>query len=108
MPYAIGQGSGPLSTAGGLLFHGEPDGNFLALDARTGDELWRWQTGYGADAPAISYELDGQQYVVIAAGGLTTPQPSGNRDPRWGVCPRGQPAHSPARTPPTQGSPFSV
>jgi quinohemoprotein ethanol dehydrogenase len=90
MPYAIGQGSGTLSTAGGLLFHGEPDGNFLALDARTGDELWRWQTGYGADAPAITYELDGQQYVVIAAGGVTTLQGSENGDAVWAFTLKGK------------------
>jgi len=50
-PYRIGGGSGSTSTAGGLVFHGEPDGNFLALDVKTGEELWRFQTGFGADAP---------------------------------------------------------
>jgi outer membrane protein assembly factor BamB len=40
-------------TAGGLLFRGESDGNFLALDARTGAELWRFQTGFGADAGRV-------------------------------------------------------
>ena len=34
MPYSIGQGSGALATASGLLFHGEPDGNFQAYDAK--------------------------------------------------------------------------
>ena len=52
MPYSIGQGSGALVTASDLLFHGEPDGNFQAYDARTGALLWQWQTGAGADAPA--------------------------------------------------------
>jgi alcohol dehydrogenase (cytochrome c) len=58
-----------MTTAGGLLFRGEPDGNFLALDARTGEELWRFQTGFGADAPPMTYEVDGEQFVAIAAGG---------------------------------------
>jgi plastocyanin len=71
MPYPIGVGSGVLSTAGNLVFHGEPDGNVLALDARTGDELWRFQTGFGADAPVVTYELDGVQYVAIATGGTS-------------------------------------
>jgi alcohol dehydrogenase (cytochrome c) len=84
MPYRIGQGSGTLSTAGGLLFHGDPDGNVLALDAQTGNELWRWQAGYGADAPAITYSLDGQQYVAIAAGGVLTAVGSQNGDAVWG------------------------
>jgi PQQ-dependent dehydrogenase (methanol/ethanol family) len=69
MPYPIGLGSGVMTTAGGLIFHGEPDGNFLALDAMTGEELWRFQTGFGADGPPITYELDGEQYVAIATGG---------------------------------------
>ena len=47
----LGGGGGSTVTAGGLVFRGEPDGNFLALDAKTGQELWRFQTGFGADAP---------------------------------------------------------
>ena len=90
MPYRIGQGSGTLPTAGGLLFHGEPDGNFLALDARTGNELWRWQTGYGADAPAVTYELDGQQYVAIATGGVSLIQSSQNGDAVWAFTVNGK------------------
>jgi plastocyanin len=62
-------GSGIMSTAGGLLFSGDPDGNFKAYDAKTGDELWSFQTGFGADGPAITYMLDGVQYVAIATGG---------------------------------------
>jgi len=69
VPYLAGFGSGVLATAGGLLFHGGTDGYFRAFDSRTGDELWRFQTGFGADAPAAVYELDGEEYVTIAAGG---------------------------------------
>ncbi len=82
-PYSIGQGSGALTTAGGLLFHGEPDGNFQAYDARTGQLLWHWQTGAGADAPAITYEVDGEQYVAIATGGLAVQVTSANGDMIW-------------------------
>ena len=39
------------------------------LDSKTGEELWRFQTGFGADAPAAAYEIGGEQYVAIAAGG---------------------------------------
>ena len=80
MPYSIGQGSGSLATAGGLLFHGEPDGNVQAYDAKTGDALWQWQTGAGADAPAITYEVDGVQYVAIASGGVSIQTSSANGD----------------------------
>ncbi|HJT87355.1 MAG TPA: PQQ-binding-like beta-propeller repeat protein [Bryobacteraceae bacterium] len=69
VPYPAGFGSGVLATAGGLLFHGGTDGFFRAFDSRTGQELWRFQTGFGADAPAATYEIDGEQYVAIAAGG---------------------------------------
>jgi alcohol dehydrogenase (cytochrome c) len=68
-PFRIGGGGGSTVTAGGLVFRGEPDGNFLALDAKTGAELWRFQTGFGADAPPVVYEEDGEQYVAIATGG---------------------------------------
>lgn len=69
VPYLAGYGSGVLATAGGLLFHGGSDGYFRAFDSKTGEELWRFQTGFGADAPAATYEIDGEQYVAIAAGG---------------------------------------
>jgi alcohol dehydrogenase (cytochrome c) len=69
VPYLAGFGSGVLATAGGLLFHGGSDGFFRAYDSKTGEELWRFQTGFGADAPAATYEIDGEQYVAIAAGG---------------------------------------
>jgi len=69
VPYAAGFGSGVLATAGGLLFHGGTDGLFRAFDSSTGQELWRFQTGFGADAPAATYQIDGEEYVAIAAGG---------------------------------------
>ena len=68
-PWPLGAGSGFLSTASGLLFHGEPDRRFVAYDTRNGSELWSFQTGAGADAPAITYEVGGQQYLAILAGG---------------------------------------
>jgi plastocyanin len=66
-PYPMAFGSGTTATAGDLLFHGEPDGQFQAYDARTGDMAWQFQTGGAATAPAISYEIAGKQYVAIAA-----------------------------------------
>jgi quinohemoprotein ethanol dehydrogenase len=89
MPYRIGMGSGAMTTAGGLVFHGHPDGNFLAFDARTGEELWRFQTGFGADAPAITYEVDGEQFVAIATGGNQITS-SANGDAVWAFSLKGQ------------------
>jgi quinohemoprotein ethanol dehydrogenase len=91
LPYSIGQGSGALATASGLIFHGQPDGNFQAYDARSGDLLWQWQTGAGADAPAITYEIDGEQYVAIAAGGVAIQTTSANGDTIWAFSLNGSP-----------------
>jgi len=90
-PYSIGQGSGALATAGDLVFHGEPDGHFQAYDARTGELLWQWQTGAGADAPAITYEIDGTQYVAIAVGGVSIQTTSANSDMIWVFSLKGAP-----------------
>ena len=62
---------GILATAGGLVFTGEGNGLFKALDSETGSELWRFQAGAGVNAPPASYTVDGKQYVVVAAGGNT-------------------------------------
>ena len=61
-------GAGMLATAGGLLFTGEAEGNFIAYDVDSGAKLWSFQTGSGIRAGAITYELDGRQYVAIASG----------------------------------------
>jgi quinohemoprotein ethanol dehydrogenase len=69
MKFPLGTGSGLLSTAAGLLFHGESDGNVVAYDIATGEPLWRFQTGTGADAPIATYEVNGEQYLALLAGG---------------------------------------
>jgi plastocyanin len=58
-----------VTTAGGLTFIGQVDGNFVAFDAATGNKLWTFQTGWGIGAPPMTYEVDGKQYVTIASGG---------------------------------------
>jgi quinohemoprotein ethanol dehydrogenase len=69
MPYQMGGAGGSTVTAGGLLLRGEPDGNFAAIDAKTGEKLWSFQTGFGADAPPVVFEADGDEYVAIVTGG---------------------------------------
>jgi alcohol dehydrogenase (cytochrome c) len=66
--YFSNPNGGVLSTAGGLVFAGDSDGNFIALDARTGRDLWNLQLGAAIYSTAITYQLDGKQYVVIPAG----------------------------------------
>ena len=60
---------GVLATAGGLLFMGEGNGNFNAYDTSNGALLWQTKTDAGVNAPPITYEIDGIQYVAVAAGG---------------------------------------
>jgi alcohol dehydrogenase (cytochrome c) len=61
--------SGPLTTAGGLMFRGDGGGNVQAYDAKNGDLLWEFQTGVrGARGPAMSYSANGEQYIAVAMG----------------------------------------
>ncbi len=67
-----------LATAGGLLFTGDATGKFFALDAKTGEELWSFRTGSGHRGSAVSYAINGRQYIATPSGwgsalaGLTT------------------------------------
>jgi len=61
--------SGALVTAGGLLFVGQTDGWFRAYDVNTGRPLWEFFSGAGVSAPAISFELDGEQFIAVLAAG---------------------------------------
>lgn len=69
--------SGVMSTAGGLVFFGTPEGKFLALDDETGEELWSFQTGSGIVGQPVTWEQDGEQYVSIISGW-------GGAVPLWG------------------------
>ena len=60
---------GPLVTAGNLAFMGEGNGAFDAFDATTGKKLWSYNLGAGVNAPPVTYVVDGQQYIAVAAGG---------------------------------------
>jgi alcohol dehydrogenase (cytochrome c) len=83
-PFGPGLGfSGTLSTSGGLVFAGDSDQNFVALDALTGKSLWHVNVGGAVGNTPITYSIDGRQYLVVAAGldlyGFALPEPaSGN------------------------------
>jgi alcohol dehydrogenase (cytochrome c) len=104
-PYRMGGGGGSTVTAGGLLLRGDPDGNFLAIDAMSGEILWNFQTGFGADAPAVVYEVDGEEYIAIATGGNSI-QRSATGDAVWAFSLKGQlgPAWWPPAPPPTMAN----
>jgi alcohol dehydrogenase (cytochrome c) len=64
-----GQSSGgTMTTAGGLVFFGDDRESFEAVDARTGEPLWHFNTGQEMHASPMSYAVNGNQYVSIAAG----------------------------------------
>jgi outer membrane protein assembly factor BamB/plastocyanin len=69
----MGHGQSPLSTESDLIFVGQFDGNFLALDAVTGKELWRFQTGAAISGGAVTYTINGEQYVAVFTGGTGIP-----------------------------------
>jgi PQQ-dependent dehydrogenase (methanol/ethanol family) len=62
---------GGLATAGGLFFFGEGNGNFNALNSKTGKKLWSFQCGAGANAMPVSYTVGKKQYVAMGCGGNT-------------------------------------
>ena len=57
-----------LTTASDVLFSGGREGYFYALNAHTGELLWRIALGGQVNSAPISYMLDGKQYIAIAAG----------------------------------------
>lgn len=60
---------GVLATQGGLVFTGEGNGNFNAYHHATGQLLWQTQLPYGVNAPPISYQINGVQYIAVVNGG---------------------------------------
>ena len=51
-----------------LVFAGEPSGEVMALDAKTLQKLWEFNTGGGVNAPPMTFTVDGKQYVAILVG----------------------------------------
>ncbi|MFD2249172.1 alcohol dehydrogenase (cytochrome c) [Pseudochelatococcus lubricantis] len=68
---------GVMTTAGGLVFTGNPEGEFLALDDETGEVLWKFQTGSGIVGQPVTWEHGGEQYVSVISGW-------GGAVPLWG------------------------
>ncbi len=69
--------AGVMTTAGGLVFTGTPEGEFLAFDDETGEKLWSFQTGSGIVGQPVTWEQDGEQYVSVMSGW-------GGAVPLWG------------------------
>ena len=69
--------AGVLTTGGGLVFTGTPEGFFVALDDETGELLYKFQTGSGIVASPVTWEMEGEQYLAIVSGW-------GGAVPLWG------------------------
>jgi alcohol dehydrogenase (cytochrome c) len=65
-------------TAGNVLFAGELTGDFLALDARTGDVLYRFNTGGPMGGGVVTYRAAGKQHVAVASGSPSSFWVAGN------------------------------
>ena len=59
---------GLLATKGGLIFAGKPEGEIVAVDSDSLEELWSFSTNAGVNAPPMTFAVDGKQYVAILAG----------------------------------------
>ena len=59
---------GLLSTAGNLVFAGDPNNNLVAPNATIGDPLWHANLGSSVSNGGITYELDNRQYLLVGAG----------------------------------------
>jgi alcohol dehydrogenase (cytochrome c) len=71
--YPTVSASGVLTTASGLVFAGDGDGNLLAFDSRTGKNLWHYQFGSPLRSTSgTTYMLDGRQYLLVPAGSMLT------------------------------------
>lgn len=68
---------GVLTTGGGLVVYGTPEGDLKIVDDKTGKELWHFNTGSGIVAPPITWEQDGEQMISVISGW-------GGAVPLWG------------------------
>jgi alcohol dehydrogenase (cytochrome c) len=68
VPYVSPNFSSTLSTASNVVFTGMMTGEFQALDAETGKELWRFKTPSGIIGQPVTWEKDGKQYVTVLSG----------------------------------------
>jgi len=71
-------GQTPLVTESDVVFWGQPDGYFVAADAQTGKNLWKFQMGAGGGQGVATYTIDGEQYVLVEAFGSGTPYSGGS------------------------------
>jgi alcohol dehydrogenase (cytochrome c) len=71
--YPSTSGAGVLTTASGLVFAGDGEGNIMAFESRSGKNLWHYQLGFPMRSTAgTTYMLDGRQYLLVPSGSALT------------------------------------
>ena len=68
---------GVLTTAGNLVFTGTPEGYLMGFDAKTGEVVYKFNTGSGIVGSPITWEMNGEQYLSVVSGW-------GGAVPLWG------------------------
>ena len=123
--YPLPYNSGVLSTGGGLVFQGTAGGEFIAYRDTTGERLWSRETGTSILAAPVSYQLQGEQYVLVGAGvgggnGMITPSHSSTPESAGpsrlfafklggeAVLPEPPPVAAVPRPPPRMGTPDAL
>ncbi len=100
MKWSLAHGNGILTTPGDVMFIGQPDGLLLGLDIKDCKELWKFQTGAGVHSSPVAYEIDGEEYIAVFAGGNGLPYNSPRGDNLWAFKLGGKVAEAAAPTPP--------
>ncbi|MHB1207569.1 MAG: c-type cytochrome, partial [Rhodospirillaceae bacterium] len=75
VPDPSNKNGGTVVTAGGLVFWGDAPGHFAAFDARDGKRLWDVDAGMPIHSGAMTYQVDGVQYVAVLTGASFLTQP---------------------------------
>ena len=68
MPGPTTMWAGNMSTAGGLVFTADDDGDLVAVDAKTGSDLWHFYMGSNLKASPMAFAVEGKEYIAIASG----------------------------------------
>ncbi len=106
MEWGLAHGDGILTTKGDVMFLGLPDGRLLGLDVMNGKALWKFQTGAGVQTSPITYEIDGEQYIAVLAGGGGIGYISPKGDDLWAFKIGGHVAEAKTPVPPSIKQPI--
>ena len=106
LEWGLAHGDGILTTKGDLMFVGLPDGQLLGLDVKNGSQLWKFQTGAGVQTSPITYEIDGEQYIAVLAGGGGVGYISPKGDDLWAFKIGGHLSEAAVPEPPSRKQPI--